>query len=58
MKRRLLIRLVLLVVGVLVWAYGFRTDSAEVRLAAIAIMAVAFLVRFVPGRWLGGDPPP
>jgi len=57
MRRVLLIRVVLLLVGVLVWGYGYRADSADVRLAAIAILAVAFLVRFLPVRWLGDDPP-
>ena len=57
MKRTLMLRVVLLVIGLLVWGYGYRTDSADVRLAAIGILAVAFLVRFVPGRWVGDDAP-
>lgn len=55
MKRLLLARTVLLVVGVITWGYGYRTDDANVRLAAIAILAAALLLRFVPKRWTGDD---
>ena len=49
-KRLLLARTVLLVAGVVVWGYGYRVDDANVRLAAIGILAVALLLRFVPTR--------
>jgi hypothetical protein len=47
-KRLLWARTVLAVLGVAVWGYGYRVDDANVRLAAIGILAVALLLRFVP----------
>jgi hypothetical protein len=57
MKRVLLARTVLLVIGVVAWGYGYRIDDPNVRLAAIGILAVALLLRFVPKRWTGDDGP-
>ena len=50
MKRLNLARTVLAAIGVVVWGYGYRTDDAHVRLAAIAILAAALLLRFLPKR--------
>jgi hypothetical protein len=58
MSRLLLGRAVLLVIGVITWGYGYRVDDANIRLAAIGILVVAMLLRFVPKRWQGDDPPP
>ena len=55
MKQFLLARTVLAGIGVVVWGYGYRVDDANARLAAIAILAVSLLMRFVPKRWRGGD---
>jgi hypothetical protein len=57
MRRLLLARTILLVVGVLTWGYGYRIDDPKVRLAAIGILAVALLLKFVPRRWVGEDDP-
>ena len=57
MRRLILARTVLLVIGVITWGYGYRVDEPNVRLAAIGILAVALLLRFVPRRWVGGDEP-
>ena len=57
-KRLLLARTVLLVAGVVIWGYGYRADDANVRLAAIGLLAVALLLRFVPRRWLDRDGEP
>jgi hypothetical protein len=54
-KQVLLARTVLAAIGVVVWGYGYRVDEARVRLAAIGILALALLLRFVPKRWLGTD---
>ena len=54
-KQVLLARTVLAAIGVVVWGYGYRVDDARVRLAAIGILALALLLRFVPKRWLGID---
>lgn len=55
MTRSLIARLVLAAIGVVVWGYGYRYDLANIRLAAIGILAVALVLRFVPGRYFG-DP--
>jgi hypothetical protein len=55
MTRLLTARLVLMAIGVLVWGYGQRAELPQVRIAGMAILAVALLLRFVPKRWLGGE---
>ena len=52
-KRFLLARTLLAAIGVVVWGYGYRVDDPQIRLAAIGILAVALLLRFVPKRWMG-----
>ena len=49
-KRLFLARTALLVIGVVVWGYGYRVDDPNVRLAAIGILAVALLLRFFRTR--------
>jgi hypothetical protein len=56
MRRLILARTILLGVGVVAWGYGYRVDDPRIRLAAILILAVALLLRFVPKRWTAGDP--
>ena len=53
MKRLLLARTVLAVAGIVTWGYGYRVDDPNIRLAAIGVLAVAFLMKFVPRRWVG-----
>jgi hypothetical protein len=55
MKRLLLARTVLAIIGVLIWLYGYRVADANIRLAGIIVLAVSLLLRFVPKRWLGDD---
>jgi hypothetical protein len=55
MRRLLLARTVLGAIGVAVWAIGYRTDDASIRLASIGILAVALLLRFVPARYVESD---
>jgi hypothetical protein len=55
MRRLLLARTVLALIGVAVWGYGYRYDDPDIRIAAMGILAVALLLRFVPKRWLGED---
>ena len=50
MRRLILGRTALAAIGVVVWGYGYRVDDANVRLAAIVVLAVALLLRFVPPR--------
>ena len=56
MTRLLTARIVLTLIGVVVWGYGQRIDNAETRFAGIAVLAVALLLRFAPKRWFAGDP--
>lgn len=42
------------VIGMLVWANGYRIDDATVRWAGIVLLAAAVLLRFMPRR----PPPP
>ena len=58
MKRLHLVRLVLGLVGVMVWGYGHRYDLAQTRIAGIGILAIALILRFVPPRWLDRDASP
>ena len=53
MTRLLIARIVLLVIAVVVWGYGYRTNEANVRLVAIGLLAIAFVIRFAPPRWFG-----
>ena len=57
MKRVLVARLVLTAIAVLIWGYGYRADQPQIRLVAIALLAVSLLLRFAPARWFGDDPP-
>lgn len=58
MKRSVAARMVLALVAVLVWGYGYRYDLANVRLVAIAILMVSLASRFAPARWFGDDERP
>ncbi len=53
MTRVLVTRIVVTLLGVAVWGFGQRTEQPQVRLAGIAVIAVALLLRFVPKRWFG-----
>jgi hypothetical protein len=44
------LKLALAVVGVMVFGYGVRADSASIRWAGIALVAVAAALRFVGRR--------
>jgi hypothetical protein len=50
MTRLTIIKLVLLLVGLLVFAYGVRENLAEVRWAGIAFVAAALLLRLLPKK--------
>jgi hypothetical protein len=55
----LLARIILTAIGIVVWGYGYRNDLPQIRLAAIGILAVVLILRFLPKRWLddgSGDP--
>jgi hypothetical protein len=53
-RQLVLFRIILGAIGVAVWGYGYRTNDADVRLAAMGILVVTLLLRWVPKRWLDG----
>lgn len=53
MTKLLTARLVFLAIGIVVWAYGFRVENEQTRVAGMAVLAIALLLRFVPKRWVG-----
>lgn len=55
MTRFTQLRLACAVVGILVWAYGYRVDDPTLRLIGIVGLAVALGLRFVPKRFRGED---
>ena len=55
MTTLLIARIVLTFIGVGVWGYGQRADLPQTRVAGMAILAVALLLRFVPKRWVGDE---
>ena len=55
MKRLLAARIVLAFIGIAVWGYGKTADLPNLRLAAMGILGIALLMRFVPRRWLEDD---
>jgi hypothetical protein len=57
MTRLLITRVVLTLIGIGVWGYGQRTEQPQVRIAGMAVLAIALLMRFVPKRWFGVDEP-
>jgi hypothetical protein len=56
MTRLLLARIVLTAIGVVVWGYGYRYENPPMRLAAIGILAVVLILRFIPKRWIDDGP--
>jgi hypothetical protein len=50
-RRLLLARVVLGAIGVAIWGYGVRNNLEHTRIAAMLILLVAFLFRFLPKRW-------
>jgi hypothetical protein len=51
MGRLSVVRVVVALVGIVIWGYGYRVDDANVRLIGIGVLAVALVLRFVPKRW-------
>jgi hypothetical protein len=54
--RLLYARIVLSLVGVAVWGYGQRIENPPMRIAGMAILAVALLLRFAPKGWFDDKP--
>jgi hypothetical protein len=58
MRKLILVRTVLALIGVAIWGYGYRYDMPDVRLAAIGILAISLVLRFLPKRWFGAERAP
>ena len=58
MTRFMLVRIVLAVIGVLVWGYGVARDDSTVRIVGISILALTLVLRFAPRRVQRDDDPP
>ena len=53
------IKVIVAVVGITVWAFGYQRDDSTLRWIGIAFLAVAMLLRFYrPRPRNGGSPPP
>lgn len=55
MPRTTLVKLVLAIAGLLLFAVGVRQQSEAIRWAAIVVVAIAFLLRFVKPEPPGGS---
>lgn len=51
MTRFLHIRVVIAIIGAIVWGYGVAREDATVRLVGISILALSLVLRFVPKRF-------
>ena len=51
MKRILLARITLTVIGVAVWGYGNATDQPAYMYAGMVVLAISLVMRFLPKRW-------
>jgi hypothetical protein len=49
-NRLVRLKLALVVVGVIIWAWGFRVDDSFLRVVGIVVLLIAFLLRFVGWR--------
>jgi uncharacterized membrane protein YccC len=56
MTRFLIARLVLTVIGIVVWGYGNATSQPRFMYAGMGVLAVTLLMRFVPKRWFDERP--
>ena len=56
------LKLALVAVGLIIWAWGYRTDDSFLRISGIVVLTIAFLLRFVGRRARASesteDPPP
>ncbi len=52
MTKILYARIALAFVAIAVLGYGINSDQPRLRIAAMAILAIALILRFVPSRWM------
>ena len=44
------LKLALVVIGLIIWAWGYRSDDSFLRISGIVVLTIAFLLRFVRRR--------
>lgn len=44
------LKLALVVIGLIIWAWGYRSDDSFLRVSGIVVLTIAFLLRFVRRR--------
>jgi hypothetical protein len=56
------LKLALVTVGLIIWAWGYRIDDSFLRISGIVVLTIAFLLRFAGRRERASeateDPPP
>ena len=51
MKRILIARISLTIIGVAIWGYGNATEQTPYVYAGMSVVAISLLLRFAPRRW-------
>jgi hypothetical protein len=57
MTRYTQIKLAMALVGVLIWAYGYRANDPTIRLIGIIVLALSVILRLLPKRLRDDDYP-
>lgn len=53
MTRLIVARIVLTVIGIVIWGYGNATNQTHFMYVGMAIIAISLVMRFLPKRWFG-----
>lgn len=51
------LKLALVIIGLIIWTWGYRVDDSFLRWAGIGVLLVAFLLRFVGRKARSPDAP-
>ena len=51
------LKLALVVIGLIIWVWGYRVDDSYLRMVGIVVLLIAVLMRFVGRRRRAKDPP-
>ncbi|MBC7673247.1 MAG: hypothetical protein H7247_12570 [Polaromonas sp.] len=51
MTRYLTARIIVTLVGIVIWGYGQHYEQAQVRVGGMLVLGVALAMRFAPKRW-------
>ncbi|HEU5184151.1 MAG TPA: hypothetical protein VFU01_06265 [Gemmatimonadaceae bacterium] len=51
------VKLALVVIGLILWAWGYRVDDSFLRVSGIAVLLIAVLLRFAGRRPRASDSP-